>query len=160
MTKDTVCQECGAVLPVDDDCWSRVNELLEIETRALASLDLELDPEAGKRAHFFAIATYQLQHPSRVTLPNLERLRAGVAEMLAPHARPLEALRRDIARATNGAQRVTRRAPVGDRSHVPDWPRQWSMTAADVIAAPDHAYPDEVARWARATLSDIERTGA
>jgi hypothetical protein len=153
---DTVCSECGAVLPAGGECWSRVNDLLEIETRTLASVDRE----AALRAHFFAIATYQLQHPSRLTLPTLERLRDAIAEMLAPNARPVEDLRRDIARATNGSQRVARRAPAGDRSHVPHWPRQWSMTVADVIAAPDDAYPAEVARWAQATLSDLARSAA
>jgi hypothetical protein len=156
MTRDTVCQECGAPLPDDGDCWSRVNDLLEIEMRALAPLDLE----AGKRAHFFAIATYQLQHPTRLTLPILNKLRTSVAEMLASNARPVEEMRRDISRATNGSQRVTRRAPEGDRSHVPNWPRQWTMTVMDIIATPDHAYPTEVARWARATLGDIERAEA
>lgn len=153
MTNGPVCHECGAVLPADGDCWSRVSELLEIETRVLAGLD----PEAARRAHFFAIATYQLQHPSRLTLPILERLRASVTEMLAPHARPIEQMRRDMARATNGPQRVRNRAPAGDRSHVPHWPRQWTMTAVDVFAAPDDAYPAEVARWATATLRDLER---
>lgn len=153
MTSGTVCQECGAELPPDGDCWSRVYELLEIETRALAGLD----PEAARRAHFFAIATYQLQHPSRLTLPILLQLRASVAEMLAPHPRPIEVMRRDVARATNGVQRVTNRAPAGDRSHVPQWPRRWTMTALVVISASDEAYPAEVARWAKATLRDIER---
>jgi hypothetical protein len=130
-----------------------VNELLAVEIRALA----HLDAEAGKRAHFFAIAAYQLQHPSRLTLPFLVQLRTSVAEMLRPYACPIEDLRRDISRATNGSQRVIRRAPAGDRSHVPTWPRQWTMTVLDVIATPDDAYPDEVSRWARATLSDLER---
>lgn len=156
MTNDTVCHECGAPLPADGDCWSRVNDLLEIEIRALAPLDLEV----GKRAHFIAIATYQLQHPSRLTLPILERLRASIAEMLDPNARPIEELRRDMARVTNGSQRVRSRAPASDRLPVPHWPPQWTMTVMDVIATSDHAYPTEVARWAIATLSDLERAKA
>ena len=55
-TASLVCPECGAALPADGDCWSRVNDLLEIELRALTLLDTE----AARRAHFFAIATYQL----------------------------------------------------------------------------------------------------
>jgi hypothetical protein len=153
MANATICQECGAALPADGDCWDRVTDLLEIETRALAPLD----PEAGKRAHFFAIATYQLQHPSRSVLPILELLRTSVAEMLAPNARRIEEMRRHMSRATGGSQRVRSRVSAGDRSHVPNWPRQWTMTVLDVIAAPDDAYPTEVARWARATLSDIDR---
>lgn len=153
MISDTVCQECGASLPSDGDCWNRVYELLEIEGRALASLD----PEAAKRAHFFAVATYQLQHSSRLTLPILLQLQTCVAEMLAPNARPIEEMRRDLSRTTNGSQRVTNRAPAGDRSHVPGWPQQWSITVVDIVTASDNAYPAEVARWARATLHDIAR---
>lgn len=153
MTSYTVCQECGAELPTDGDCWSRVFEFLEIESRALDSLDLE----SAKRAHFFAVATYQLQHPSRLTLPVLLQLQACVAEMLAPNARPIAEMRRDLSRTTNGSQRVKNRAPAGDRSHVPGWPRQWSVTVVDIVSAPDDAYPAEVAGWARATLRDIAR---
>ena len=132
--------------------FSRV-EALEIETRALAYLD----PEAAMRAHFFAAATFQLQQPSRLPLSILKLVRASVTETLAPHARPIEDLRRDVVRATNGDQRVASRTPAVERSHVPHWPWRWAMTAHDVGAAPDDAYQDEVAHWARATLSDVER---
>lgn len=132
--------------------FSRV-EALEIETRVLA----HLDAEAAKRAMCFAVATFQLQHPSRLPLSILQLVGASVTEMLATHARPIENLRRGVARATNAAQRVASRTPAVERSDVPHSPCRWTMTAHDVGAAPDDAYQAEVAHWARATLSEVER---
>jgi hypothetical protein len=147
-----LCVECGAPMPTSGDCWTRVHELLEIETRVLPGLE----PESGLRAHFYAIATYQLQHPFRVAADALAALRSAVTEMLADDARPTAQLRRDIGR-TVGRGKVTRQAEPGDRSHIdPRWPRTWSMTAADVVAAPDAAYPEAVVRWASKTVADLD----
>jgi hypothetical protein len=139
-------------MPASGDCWTRVHELLEIETRLLPGLE----PESGLRAHFFAIATYQLQHPFRVAADALAALRSAVAEMLADDARPIAQLRRDIGR-TAGRGKVGRQAEPGDRGHVdPRWPRTWSMTAADVVAVPDVEYPKAVVMWARKTVADLD----
>lgn len=145
------CPECGAPMPASGECWSRVYELLEIETRELA----HHDPEAAKRAHFFAIAVYQLQHPSRLTAEAATALREGVRTMLgAP--RPIDDLRRDVGRFVRHTK-VTRLADPRDRSHIdPRWPRRWSTTALDVIAAGDAAYVSSVAAWAEATTSDLD----
>lgn len=152
MTDADPCPECGAALPESGDCWTQLHELLEIETRVLPVLDAE----AGKRAHFFAVATYQLQHPSRLTREALDGLRAGVSEMAGPSPRPIAHLRREVGRFAAGPRRVTRSA-AGGRSHVdPRWPRSWPMTALDVTRQADAAYPEAVARWAAATLEAID----
>lgn len=144
------CVECGAPLPSSGECWTRVHELLEIETRVLPSLDSEL----GMRTHFFAIATYQLQHPSRVTADALPYLASAVAEQLADGARPVERLRRDVGRVV-GSGKVARQAEPDDRCHVdPHWPRSWSVTAADVAMKPDDEYADAVVEWASSTLAE------
>lgn len=140
---DAGCPQCGAVLPADGDCWSRVNDLLEIETRALAFVDREAALRAFLCHRHLSTATPIETDPAH------PRATAGRYRRDAGANRPpVEDLRRDIARATNGSQRAARRAPAGDRSHVPHWPGQWTMTVADVIAAPDAACPTEVARWA------------
>lgn len=151
---DTRCVECGAPLPSSGDCWTRIHELLEIEIRVAPTLDLE----TGKRAHFFAIATYQLQHPSRVQPEALAALRRGVAEMLQPAPRPIEGLRREIGR-TVGRSRVGRHASASDHTHVAaGWPTSWPMTAADAISRPDTEYPQATAEWARATIEALARS--
>jgi hypothetical protein len=152
-TNADICAECGAALPAGGDCWTRLHELLEIETRVLPALE----PEAAMRAHFCAVAAYQLQHPSRLTRETLDRLRTGVSEMTSPSARPVEHLRRELGRFAAGSKKVTRSAPPGDRSHIDQrWPTSWSVTARDVTQRPDPEYPDAVNRWARAALADLD----
>ncbi|MCA9879337.1 MAG: hypothetical protein KC442_16210 [Thermomicrobiales bacterium] len=152
---DSRCAECGAPLPPSGDCWTRLHQLLEIETRVAPTLD----PETGKRAHFFAVATYQLQHPSRLQPEALAALRRGVAEMLQPAPRPIEDLRREIGR-TVGRVKVGRRAAASDRTHITAaWPTSWPMTAVDVINRPDAEYPQTTATWARATIEALARSG-
>ncbi|MEU4476006.1 DUF5946 family protein [Micromonospora sp. NPDC023888] len=151
-TRTDRCAECGAAVPTSGDCWTRLHELLEIETRVLPSLD----PEAGMRAHFFAVATYQLQHPSRLTREALDRLHASVDEMTGPAPPPIARLRRDMGRFAAGSQKVTRSAPPSDRSHIDArWPVSWSVTAQDVTERAESEYPDAVGRWAVATLADL-----
>ena len=140
------------MLPAGGECSARVHELLEIETRELP----QHDPETGKRVHFFAIATYQLQHPSRLTAEAATGLREAVRAMLAA-SRPVDDLRREVGRRFAGQTKVSRRADPADRTHVdPRWPRQWSTTAPDVIAAGDAAYVPGVAAWAEATTRDLD----
>lgn len=136
-----------------DGCWTRVHQLLEIEHRALAGIDSEL----ALRAHFFAIAAYQLQHPSRLTAAAVAGLRERVASMVRS-PRPIRDLRRDMGRYVRDT-RVGREAPTGDRSHIdPRWPVRWTVTAHDVVTADDAAaYPDAVARWAAAAITDLDR---
>ncbi|MEU7755133.1 DUF5946 family protein [Micromonospora sp. NPDC049101] len=146
------CAECGGALPASGDCWTRLHELLEIETRVLPTLE----PQVGMRAHFFAVATYQLQHPSRLTRATLDRLHAAVDEMTGPAAPPLARLRRDMGRFAAGSRKVTRSAPPTDRSHIDRrWPVSWSVTAHDVTEGQESEYPDAVGRWAVATLADL-----
>ncbi|WP_163542929.1 DUF5946 family protein [Occultella kanbiaonis] len=144
------CPECGAVLPSGGDCWERVHELLETEARLLPGI------EVGLLAHFFAIATYQLQHPSRLTGGAVTQLRDGVRRMLGSDRPPIAHLRRQVRGFAEGPSRVARRAAAGDRAHVPHWPTRWTMTATDVIGGPQADYADAVERWARRTLGDLD----
>ncbi|RLV55703.1 hypothetical protein D9V41_09570 [Aeromicrobium phragmitis] len=146
------CTECGAVLPPSGDCWTRVHELLEIENRVLP----RIDAETAKRAHYFAIASYQLQHPSRLTPSAADGLLNGLRDMLSAGAPPIDAFRRAVGRQMAGTK-VGRDAAVGDRHHVhPDWPRRWGVTAVDVLARPDDAYPQAVTEWASACLRELD----
>ncbi|MCH1883277.1 DUF5946 family protein [Agrococcus sp. ARC_14] len=147
------CPECGTTLPASSECWSRLHELLEIESRVLPGLG----PAVGKRAHFFAVATYQLQHPSRLTRESVDWLRTGVREMLEPTGTTTDRLRRRAGDFAKGSRRVSSAAPEGDRSHIdPRWPTAWSITARDVASQPDSAYPEAVERWAAAALADVD----
>jgi hypothetical protein len=144
MAGATTCAECGAPLPDSGACWDRIAELLEIEAHVLDG------SESALRAHFFAISTYQLQHPSRLTPPTLDGLRTEVASMVAA-PRPIAELRRDVGRRSRG-MKISSGTP-GDRSRVdPRWPRSWPMTATDVVQRPAEQYVAAVGEWAAGTV--------
>lgn len=152
---DAVCVECGSPLPLGGECWTRVHELLEIESHVLVDVNVEI----GLRAHYYAIASYQLQHPSRSNLPVLLGLFGDVAAML-DEPRPMSELRRDVRRRLRDGQ-VSRIAEPGDRAHIPgQWPTQWTITAADVIARPEDQYVALVRGWAEATVTQLSALGS
>lgn len=150
-TDPATCPECGEPMP-EGGCWTRVHEILAIEQYALA----EVEPEMGLRAHFFAIGTYQLQHPSRSTVEALTGLRDAVTSMVES-PRPIRDLRGEVRRYVRGTK-VGRKAPPGDRTHVDArWPTIWTMTARDIIASGVDGYTSTVAKWAAATVADLDR---
>ena len=154
-TMEAVCVECGLPLPGTGECWTRVHELLEIESRVL----VHRDPETGMRAHYFAIAAYLLQHPSRSTQPALDGLLDDVTSMLHK-PRPMCELRETVRRRHRGVN-VSRIATPDDRAHVASqWPTQWSITASDVIASAEDGYVESVQEWAAATVAQLGVTRA
>lgn len=153
---DVTCAECGAPLPLGAPCRELLDRLLEVETRVLPGVG---DAERAKRAHYFAVATYQAQHPSQVTNEGLGLLVAGLAEQAGPSPRPVQQLLVETRRLASGDRRVRRRALPGDRSHVPGWPTRWTTTVWDVGERPDGDYVCAVGEWARDTVADLARAG-
>jgi len=148
-----VCPECAAPVP-NDGCY-RDN------FHALLLLESEIPGGPGDVPHFYAVASYALQHPDSMgyTAEALAGLRACLADQLDGRL-TLDAVRRRVGRDSEGARRVTRRA--GDevvRWRVVSWP----MTLADVCAGGTEGYRARVELWARSirdTLdsSEIERS--
>ena len=150
VTLTALCPECGAPVPAGGSCRHNFHELLALES--------EVTGGPGRMAHFYAVASYQLQHPRsmRLTVESLAGLRSAVAEGLDGRARipELRAKARDGARS---AGRITRRE--GDR--VPEWPvARWSVNVADVLSGGADDYAGRVERWAAATLRDLSAAGA
>ncbi|QLY29971.1 DUF5946 family protein [Nocardia huaxiensis] len=143
------CPECGGVLPPSGVCADRIPELLEIEAQVLDG------SEDSLRAHFYAIATYQVQHPSRMTPQATAGMRAALTRM-ARNPFPISDLRREIRRDFR-AVKVTNPNPE-DRSGVDSrWPCDWPITAADIVARPPSEYVAAVTEWARAATDLLDR---
>jgi hypothetical protein len=127
---------------------------------ALLLLESQIPGGPGALPHFYAVASYGLQHPDSMnyTAAALAGLRASLAEVLDGRATP-GVIRRRNRRPLNGPVRVTRRP---GEAEVP-WRRGgWSMTVADVlpVAAEVAAYAERVARWARSIREALDAEGA
>jgi hypothetical protein len=145
------CPECGAQLGDAEDCAALFHALLALEARVPGA--------AGALPHFFAVASYNLQHPSTFTHAALAGLRDTLGDVLAGRA-TLEDARRRARAGEAGAMRVRRR-PGGADSETQRrgrfaWPARWPITVADVCRAEPAEYPARVREWARATVATLE----
>src|SRR5262245_5030345 len=134
-----ICPECHAPVPDGGSCRDNFHALLLLES--------EIPGGPGDVSHFYAVASYALQHPESMgyTAEALAGLRACVADHLDGRA-SLDAVRRQIRRGAEGAKRVIRRA--GDE--VGRWQVEGlRMTVADVCAGGIERYGERVERWAR-----------
>jgi RimJ/RimL family protein N-acetyltransferase len=140
------CPECGAPLSTGRSCMENFYDLLALEADVAGA--------PGGLPHFYAVASYGLQHPSGMgfTVATIEGLRASVEAALAGDA--------DVARlrerSRSGAAvqgRVTRR---GDEP-VPRWPLEsWPRTIVDVLARGTDGYGDNVGEWAASIVAATE----
>src|SRR5438067_9343800 len=110
------CPECGAPVPIGGSCRDNFHALLLLES--------EIPGGPGSLPHFYAVASYGLQHPDSMnyTADTLAGLRARLTDMLDGRA-TLDETRRRVRHAADGAVRVTRRA--GDAEvqwHRGKWP--------------------------------------
>jgi hypothetical protein len=147
---DDRCPECGAALAGVSSCQEHFYAMLALEA--------EIPGGPTGEAHFYAVASYGLQHPAGMgyTAATLAGLRRSLARQLAGEA-TLDQIRRHVRREANGPQRVLRRE--GDQ--VPSWPLSaWPMSVADVLAAGAARYEALTAAWARSIISTLDQAGA
>jgi hypothetical protein len=140
------CPECGAPVPDGGSCRDNFHALLLLES--------EIPGGPGEVPHFYAVASYGLQHPDSMnyTAATLARLRESVADMLDGRA-TIADIRRRTRRAAEGPVRVTRRP--GDEE-VP-WQRGgWPMTVVDVCAGGTEGYAERVRDWARSVRDTLK----
>ena len=147
------CPECGALVSRRGSCRDHFHALLLLEA--------EIPGVGGSILHFYAVATYGLQHPDSMnyTAEALAGLRARLADMLDGRM-TLQELRRGGRRDTEGASCVTRRPGDPEVS----WRRgNWPMTIADVCTADTFGtydayeeYAERVTRWARSVRETLD----
>lgn len=141
------CPECGAAVPEGGTCRDNFHALLLLEA--------EVPGAPGGLPHFYAVASYGLQHPKSMnyTAAALTGLRRSVVSAL--DGLPLDSIRRRTRRELDGPTRATRRP--GDPEvawHAGPWP----MTVADVLAAGPDGYAERVANWAKSIRETLDRT--
>jgi hypothetical protein len=124
---------------------------------ALLLLEWQIPGGPGELAHFYAVATYLLQHPGSMNLLQgvFDGLAQAAADALAGRA-TIENLRARARHGAAAAGRVTRREGDPELRHkVVSWP----ITIADVLTveAEQNAYFEMVSRWARSVLEALHR---
>ena len=120
---------------------------------ALLFLESTIPGGPGDVAHFFAVASFGVQHPAAMgyTKDTMIGLRAAVADVLDGR-RDLSDVRRAARFEAARAGRVTRRA--GDA--VPAWPiRRSPMLVTDVLAGGVERYGASVEHWARSIVETL-----
>jgi hypothetical protein len=146
---ENACPECGAAVSDGQTCRDLFYALLVLEG--------EIAGVPGSILHFYAVATYNLQHPetSGLTAAVLRDSRLALADALDGRAQLQDLLRR-ARRATNGPARVARRP--GDL--LPGWPPiRWQTTAAAILQARPatyDAYAELVVGWARSVRAQLD----
>lgn len=158
------CPECGARLRPGETCGDLFNRMLAVEWAMIGLLEESTDEKAsrssdagaiGTRAHFFAVGSYQLQHPDGLTAEALVGLYAGLGDVLAGR-RAVADIRLEARRAFDGPQRVRRRPEDGRDPALGPWPAEWPVTVADCCDVAPEAYADAVERLAEATVAAID----
>ena len=141
-----LCPECGASLREGAACRDSLHALLALESLVPGG--------PGGMPHFYAVATYQLQHAEsmRLTLPALAGLRSAVSDAL-DGAAGIPELRERARRGARATGRVTRREgdAVPVRTVV-----EWSVNVSDVLDGGVEGYAEHVTEWAAAVLRDLD----
>lgn len=140
------CVECGAAIPAGGSCQHNFHELLLLESRI---------PGGPGLAHFYAVASYNLQHPDsmNLALSSLQGIQECLAEMLDGRT-TIENVRRRVRRDARAGGRVTRR-PTDPQF---EWRRgSWPITIAEALRAEEDVtdYTKRVLRWAEAVRNTL-----
>lgn len=147
MHTSSQCPECGApVGPGASSCRENFEALL--------ALEWEIPGGPGEVAHFFAVATYGIQHPGSMgyTANTVEGLVGAVRSVLAGTT-TMEDVRRNVRKAATAAGRITRR---GDEP-IPHHPvGEWPINVTDVLAGGTAEYAERVSDWAASVIDVLD----
>lgn len=158
------CPECGAALGGAETCTDLFNRMLALEWSVIAEIGNGIPPEAfqssapgraGLLAHFFAVGSYQLQHPDRLEVRAVLGLWRSLEDVLGGRANREDILRK-ARRNFDGPARV-RRLETGRDPELGPWPAAWDTTVANVCDLPPAEYIAGVRRWAERTAAAIRR---
>jgi hypothetical protein len=144
----TSCPDCGLVLPEGRGCRDLFYEMLAIEAQIPGG------PTA--LGHFFAVASFNLQHPSLFVPAAIPELHRALRDALEGRADVAE-LRRRAGRAYDGFTRVVRRADDPGPVQPPAWPVAWPITVGDVCRVDPAHYDARAREWAESIVAVLRK---
>jgi hypothetical protein len=134
------CPECGALPDAGEACDERFH----------ACLVLDFSDPAYGAVHHLVVATYMLQHPSRLTAEGWLATRTLLQAFLQEGRTPAAVRREDRRLLDSGARSIK----LKNRAAAPVVrARFWPATLADVRRESGEAYCASVTQWATAALA-------
>jgi hypothetical protein len=135
-----ICPDCGAP---DSTCETRFHEFLVKEFE-----------DAGYGAvHHLTVATYMLQHSSRLTHEGWLHERELLREFLIENKPPALIRKQNKDLVDSGK----RKFKIKSRDGLPVISKTiWTKTILDIRAENSDAYCEDVTAWARSTLEEAE----
>lgn len=134
------CPECGGVFDDPDGCWGQFGALLA----------LEFVDEAYGKVHHLTVATYMLQHPTRLSRRGWFEMR-GLLRLHLRDGVSVAGLRQRIRSAGVDASKGWKMTADGTCCQAAvglDWP----LTVADIDVEDRDGYGERVTAWAVAAL--------
>lgn len=140
-----LCPECGATVPTGASCQANF--------QALLALEWDIPGGPGEIPHFFAVATYGIQHPGSMnyTQETVNGLLSAVRDVLDGRA-SIADIRARVREHAASIGRVTRR----DGDTVPfNQVEAWPTVVTDVVAGGVEEYQKRVEQWARSVVETL-----
>lgn len=134
------CPECGAA---DGACEARFNEFLVLEFT-----------DAGYGAvHHLTVATYMLQHSSKLTREGWLHMRGLLKEFIIENKPPAFIRKQNKDQVDSGKREFKIKSKNGERVINKS---TWTKTILDVRTDNAEVYCADIAEWARSVLKDAE----
>ena len=133
-----ICPECGA-----ENCQARFDEFLVLEFT---------DADYGA-VHYLTVATYMLQHSSKLTKEGWLHMRWLLKEFLVENKSPAF-IRKQNKDLVDSGKRKFKIASKDGRPVISK--TTWTKTILDVQVDNAQVYCDDVTVWARSALKDVE----
>ena len=131
------CPECRATWTEGITCQDHLHQMLFWEAE---------DPSLGV-VHHLMVLCYHLQHPSLYSLEGLQYSIGLLTDFVERGLSPAEVRQRSRDTVDSGNRKWKITATAASKGAY-DRPIQWTMTAADVVAAGMPNYCDSVRKWA------------
>ena len=132
------CPECGAS---ETACDARYNECLALEFS---------DPGYGA-VHHLTVATYMLQHSSKLTREGWLEMRQLLHEFLDESKSPATIRKQNKDKVDSGKRQFKIKSKTGERIIAKS---SWTKTICDVCTEDGERYCADVTEWARAVLAE------
>ncbi|MBX3059717.1 MAG: hypothetical protein KF770_24975 [Anaerolineae bacterium] len=146
MDVESICPECGAVLPTGQSCQDLFDQMLLWEWE---------HPPLGE-VHHLMVLCYHLQHPHLYSPEGLAYARRLLAQFVAQGLSPTEARQQNRAQVSS-ANRNWKITGTAVAFGAYDQPMNWTMTAVDIITGGPENYGERVRAWAQSIHQVLSR---